>query len=64
MKLTANAIMADGSSVDVSNLATWTVDRNATVGKTGKVVATGAGLAKVSAKFAGAQSSKSVNITA
>ena len=64
VKLTAQAIMADGSTVDVSNLATWAVDKNATVDKTGKVTGTAVGDAVVSVKFAGATTYRTVHVIA
>lgn len=64
VKLTAQAVMSDGSKLDVSNLATWSVDARATVDKTGKVTATSAGYARVTAKFAGRTATKTLNVTA
>lgn len=63
-KLTAQAIMADGSTVDVSNLATWSVDKNATVDKTGKVVGTAVGDAVISSTFVGKTTYRTVHIVA
>lgn len=64
IKLTAQAVMTDGSKQDVSNLADWTVDAHATVDKTGKVTGTSAGTAKVTVKFAGKTGTKDISVTA
>ena len=64
IKLTAQAVMADGSKQDVSNLADWTVDAHAAIDKTGKLTGSSAGTANVTAKFAGATVTKAVAVTA
>ena len=61
-KFTAQATMTDGSTVDVSNLVTWSVDKNATVDKTGKVVGTVAGDAVIDATFTGVKTYRTVHI--
>lgn len=64
VKLTCMAVKTDGTKLDVSNLADWTVDSNATIDKTGKLTGTVAGSAKVTVKFAGATAEKTVTVTA
>ena len=65
VKLAVQATMTDGSTVDVSNLATWAVEKNAaTVDKTGKVTGTVSGDAVVSAKFAGVVTYRTVHVIA
>ena len=64
IKLTAQAVMMDGSKQDVSNLADWTVDAHATIDKTGKLTGSNAGTANVTAKFAEATVTKAVTVTA
>lgn len=64
VKLTALANMADGSKQDVSNLADWSVDANATIDKTGKLTGSAAGNAKVTVRFAGAVAEKTVKVSA
>lgn len=63
VKLTASANMTNGSKQDVSNLADWSVDANATIDKTGKLTGSAAGNAKVTVKFAGAVAEKTVKVT-
>ncbi len=64
VKLTCMAVKTDGTKADVSNLANWSVNSNATIDKTGKLTATNAGSAKVTVKFAGATAEKTVTVTA
>lgn len=64
IKLRARAAIGSrGDSLDVSNLATWTVDAHATVDKTGNVTGTDAGLAKVRAAFAGVSGGADITVT-
>lgn len=64
VKLTCMAVKTDGTKVDVSNLANWSVNSNATIDKTGKLIGSAAGSAKVTAKFAGVTAEKTVTVTA
>lgn len=64
IKLTASTVMSDGTKVDVSNMANWTVDAHATVDKTGTVTGTNVGTAIVSAKFAGVTGHRPITVTA
>lgn len=64
VKLTCMAVKTDGTKLDVSNLANWSVNSNATIDKTGKLTGTSAGSAKVTVKFAGATAEKTVTVTA
>lgn len=64
IKLTAKAVMTDGSKQDVSNLADWTVNAHATIDKTGKLTGSSAGTANVTAKFAEATVTKAITVTA
>jgi hypothetical protein len=63
VKLTALADMTNGSKQDVSNLADWSVDGNATIDKTGKLTGSTAGNAKVTVRFAGAIGEKTVTVS-
>lgn len=64
IKLRARAAIGSRSnSLDVSNLATWTVDAHATVDKTGNVTGTDAGPAKVRAAFAGVSGGADITVT-
>lgn len=63
VKLTCMAVKTDGAKVNVSNLANWSVDSNATIDKTGKLTGNSAGSAKVAVKFAGATAEKTVTVT-
>lgn len=64
VKLTASTVSYDGNKVDISNMANWSVDANATIDKTGKVTGTSVGTAKVSAKFAGVTGYRNISVTA
>ena len=64
VKLTCMAVKTDGTKVDVSNLANWSVNSSATIDKTGKLTGSTAGSAKVTAKFAGVTAEKTVTVTA
>lgn len=63
VKLTAYAVKTDGSKQDVSNLADWSVDENATIDKTGKLTGSAGGKAKVTVRFAGAIGEKTVTVS-
>ena len=63
VKLTAFAVKTDGSKQDVSNLARWSVDQNATVDKTGALTGSAKGPAKVTVTFAGAVGDKTVTVS-
>lgn len=63
VKLTCMAVKTDGTKVDVSNLANWSVNSNATIDKTGKLTGSTAGSAKVTVKFAGVTAEKTVTVT-
>lgn len=64
VKLTALANMANGSKQDVSNLADWSVDANATIDKTGRLTGSDVGSVKVTVRFAGAVAEKTVKVSA
>lgn len=64
VKLTCMAVKTDGTKLDVSNLANWSVNLNATIDKTGKLTGTTAGSAKVTVKFAGVTAEKTVTVAA
>lgn len=64
VKLTALANMANGSKQDVSNLADWSVDANATIDKTGRLTGSAAGNVGVTVRFAGAVAEKTVKVSA
>lgn len=68
IKMTAKAVMTDGSTRDVSNLAAWKIfnaDASiASVDQTGLVTGKAAGQAHVSAKFAGIDATKVITVTA
>lgn len=64
IKLTASIVMLDGTKVDISNMAAWSVDAHATVDKTGRLTGTSAGTARVTVKFAGAIGNRNFNVTA
>lgn len=63
VKLTCMAVKTDGTKADVSNLANWSVNSNATIDKTGKLTGSSDGSAKVTVKFAGATAEKTVTVT-
>ena len=64
--LKAIATKTDGNTADVTNLAMWTVDANATITPNGVLTGTGtaAGAANVTAKFAGATGTAKITVTA
>ena len=62
--LKAIATKTDGNTADVTNLALWTVDKNATITPSGVLTGTAAGAANVTAKFAGATGTAQVTVTA
>lgn len=62
--LKAIATKTDGNTADVTNLAMWTVDANATITPNGVLTGTAAGAANVSVKFAGATGTAKVTVTA
>lgn len=62
--LTALAVKSDGNTQDVTALAAWSVDANATIGPNGKLTGTTAGTANVTAKFAGVTATKKITVTA
>ena len=62
--LKAIATKTDGNKADVTNLALWTVDKNATIIPNGVLTGTAAGAANVTAKFAGATGTAQVTVTA
>lgn len=68
IKLTAKAVMTDGSTRDISNLAAWKIfnaDASiASIDQTGLVTGKAAGQAHVSAKFAGIEATKVITVTA
>ena len=62
--LKAIATKTDGNTADVTDLAMWSVDANATVAPNGVLTGTGTGAAKVTAKFAGETGLAQVTVTA
>lgn len=62
--LKAIATKTDGNTADVTNLALWTVDANATITPNGVLTGTAAGTANVTVKFAGATGTAQVTVTA
>lgn len=62
--LKAIATKTDGNTTDVTNLAMWTVDANATITPNGVLTGTAAGAANVTAKFAGATGTAKITVTA
>ena len=62
--LKAIVTKTDGSTADVTDLATWSVDGHATVAPNGVLTGTGEGVANVTAKFAEASGTAKVTVTA
>lgn len=62
--LKAIATKTDGNTADVTNLAMWTVDANATITPNGVLTGTAKGVASVTAKFAGATGTANITVTA
>lgn len=62
--LRAIATKTDGNTADVTNLATWTVDANATIAPNGVLTGTTAGVASVTVRFAQAVGTAKVTVTA
>lgn len=62
--LKAIATKTDGNTADVTNLATWTVDANATITPNGVLTGTTADTANVTVKFTGAVGTAKVTVTA
>lgn len=64
VELKAIVTKTDGNTVDVTDLATWTVDSNATIAPNGVLTGTGAGFANVTATFAQAVGTVKITVTA
>ena len=62
--LKAIATKTDGNTADVTNLAMWSVDQHATIAPNGVLTGTGVGAANVTAKFAGAEGTAQITVTA
>lgn len=62
--LKAIATKTDGNTADVTNLAMWAVDVNATITPNGVLTGTAVGAANVTAKFAGATGTAKITVTA
>ena len=62
--LKAIATKTDGNKADVTNLTMWSVDQHATITPNGVLSGTSAGAANVTAKFAGAQGTARITVTA
>lgn len=64
IRLKAMVTKTDGNTADVTDLASWSVDDYATIAPNGVLTGTGAGVAKVTATFAGAVGTAQITVTA